>query len=232
MQLSLRLSLLALPLIHMAAAHQNMHQIWVNGVTPGYEKCIRRAPSNSPVTDVTSAALTCNVNGNAVPFTDVDVCAAAAGDEIVVQWDISSHPSPITHFLFGPVSDAKTATGVGQWFKIAETDYENGKWPNEVMAANEGKHSFRLPAKLQSGDYILRSEMLALHGSQSLGGAQFYIACAQLKISGAATASCAPKISLPGAYKAADANIYIPNFYNGFQPANYTAPGGPVATCT
>ena len=73
--------------------------------------------------------------------------------------------------------------------------------------------------------------MLALHGAQTVGGAQFYMGCAQLKITGTGTGSCGPTISLPGAYKAEDANIYIPNVYNGFDPTGYTAPGGPVAAC-
>jgi len=73
--------------------------------------------------------------------------------------------------------------------------------------------------------------MLALHSSQTLNGAQFYIGCAQLKIAGTGSASCGPTISLPGAYKADDANIYIPNYYNGFDATTYKAPGGPVATC-
>ena len=75
--------------------------------------------------------------------------------------------------------------------------------------------------------------MLALHGAQEEGGAQFYIGCAQLAIESSASGSgsCAPKISLPGAYKPGDANIYIPDFYNGFDPTTYQAPGGAVATC-
>lgn len=74
--------------------------------------------------------------------------------------------------------------------------------------------------------------MLALHGAQTVGGAQFYVGCAQLKITGTGSAgSCTPSIELPGAYNENDDNIYIPNVYNGFDPTNYTAPGGPVATC-
>lgn len=72
--------------------------------------------------------------------------------------------------------------------------------------------------------------MLALHGSQTLGGAQFYIGCAQIRVTGPG-GSCSPSIQLPGAYKATDNNIYISNFYYGFDPTTYTAPGGPVATC-
>lgn len=33
----------------LVQAHQNFHQIWINGVTPGYQKCIRMPPSNNPV---------------------------------------------------------------------------------------------------------------------------------------------------------------------------------------
>lgn len=56
--------------------------------------------------------------------------------------------------------------------------------------------------------------------------------CAQLKITGTGTkGSCGPTISLPGTYKKEDKNIYIPNFYNGFDASSYKAPGGDVATC-
>ncbi|KAK2610300.1 hypothetical protein N8I77_003746 [Diaporthe amygdali] len=215
----------------VATAHQNLHQFWVNDVSPGYEIGIRRAPSNNPVTDVTSNDITCNVNGNNVP-SGVTTVAAKAGDTIKVQWDSSTHPGPITHMLFGPVSDASQATGVGSWVKIDELDYENGKWANEIMEAQNMTHEFTLPSKLKSGDYLVRSEMLALHGSQTQGGAQFYIGCMQIRVSGSSSGSCSPSIKLPGAYKATDTDIYIPNFYNGFDPTTYVAPGGAVATCS
>jgi cellulase len=222
--------LASLSLVAAASAHQNFHQFWVNGVTPGYQVGIRMPPSNNPVTDVNSNDLVCNVGGTS--GSGVATVAAKAGDSITVQWDQSTHPGPITHFLYGPVSSAASTSGVGAgWYKIDEVDYENGKWANEIMSAVQMKHTFNLPARLPSGEYLLRSEMLALHGAQSVNGAQFYIGCAQLKITGPG-GSCSPKISLPGAYKAQDANIYIPNFYNGFNPTTYVAPGGAVATCS
>lgn len=89
-----------------------------------------------------------------------------------MQWDSSSHPGPIQHYLFGPVADAAAATGVGSWFKIDELTSENGTWANEIMLANNMTHEFSLPTGLASGDYLLRSEMLALHGANTLGGGQ------------------------------------------------------------
>jgi cellulase len=73
--------------------------------------------------------------------------------------------------------------------------------------------------------------MLALHSAQTVGGAQFYIGCVQLKVTGTGSASCGPTISIPGAYKAEDDDIYIPNVYNGYDASTYKAPGGPVASC-
>ena len=221
-------TIIASTLIAAVSAHQNFHQFWVNGESPGKDVGIRMPPSNSPVTDVTSEDIACNVNGQKGVAVTVD---AKEGDTIKVQWDQSGHPGPITHMLFGPVDSAKDATGVGKWFKIDELNSEGGKWANEIMAADDMTHEFKLPTGLPSGEYLLRSEMLALHGAQTIGGAQFYIGCAQLKITGTGTSSCGPTIELPGAYKADDANIYIPNVYNGFDMTNYTAPGGPVASC-
>lgn len=72
--------------------------------------------------------------------------------------------------------------------------------------------------------------MLALHGSTTLNRAQFYIGCAQLRIT-APGGACSPSIQLPGAYHNTDSDIYIPIFYYGFDPTTYKAPGGSVATC-
>ncbi|KAF2638422.1 hypothetical protein P280DRAFT_471517 [Massarina eburnea CBS 473.64] len=223
-------TIIASTLIAAASAHQNFHQFWVNDVTPGYQAGIRMPPSNSPVTDVTSDDMACNVDGSTVP-SGVDTIAASEGDSIKVQWDQSGHPGPITHMLFGPVDDASQATGIGSWVKIDELDYVDGKWANEIMEADNMTHTFTLPTGLASGEYLLRSEMLALHGAQTVGGAQFYIGCAQLKITGTGSGTCSPSIDLPGAYNAEDSDIYIPNIYNGFDATNYTAPGGSVATC-
>ena len=140
-------------LISAVSAHQNWHQLWVNDVTPGYQAGIRMPPSNSPVTDVTSSDMACNV-----PSTNaatVETIEANAGDSIKVQWDQSGHPGPITHFLL-PVDDAATATGVGAgWFKIDELDYVDGKWANEIMGANNMTREFKLPTGLASGQYLV-----------------------------------------------------------------------------
>lgn len=112
-------------------------------------------PSNSPVTDVTSNDISCNVNGNKVP-SGVKTIAAKEGDTVKVQWDMSGHPGPITHMLYGPVSDASQTTGIGAgWFRIDEQDYVGGKWANEIMEAANMTHQFKLPTGLKSGEYLV-----------------------------------------------------------------------------
>jgi cellulase len=167
-------ALLTTAFISAVSAHQNFHQLWINDVTPGYQVGIRMPPSNSPVTDLKSNDMACNV-----PSTNsaaVKVLDASAGDSIKVQWDNSGHPGPITHFVKA-VDDAATATGVGAgWIKIDESDYVGGKWASEIMGANNMTYEFKLPTGLASGQYLVsehastfsRNEILIVYHSSAL----------------------------------------------------------------
>lgn len=86
-------------------------------------------PSNSPVTDVTSDDIRCNVNGaTGVP----NKCVVSAGQTVTVEMhqqpgDRSCANEAIGGDHFGPlqvylskVSDATTADGSSGWFKIFE----------------------------------------------------------------------------------------------------------------
>lgn len=160
-------ALLATTFLTVVSAHQNWHQLWINDDTPGYQVGIRMPPSNSPVTDVKSNDIACNVDGSKVP-SGVETVAANEGDTIKVQWDQSGHPGPITHMLFGPVDDASQATGVGAgWFKIDELDYVDGKWANEIMEANNMTREFKLPTGLASGEYLVRLFLLSFYYAMS-----------------------------------------------------------------
>lgn len=86
-----------------------------------------------------------------------------------------------------------------------------------------------IPKNLAAGEYLLRTEIIALQLALSLGGAEFYPACARLKIGGTGTGAPAASdlVSLPGAYSDNDPGIYTPNVYNpGFK---YVFPGPPIA---
>ncbi|EEB93302.1 hypothetical protein MPER_08065 [Moniliophthora perniciosa FA553] len=44
--------------------------------------------------------------------------------------------------------------------------------------------TFTIPKNLPDGQYLLRAEHIALHSASSFGGAQFYLGCAQVEVTG------------------------------------------------
>lgn len=90
--------------------------------------------------------------------------------------------------------------------------------------------SVTIPRCLQDGEYLLRAEHIGLHSAGSAGGAQFYISCAQITVTGG-SGTYSPKslVSFPGAYKATDPGIMINIYYP--VPTSYTPPGPAAETC-
>lgn len=86
-----------------------------------------------------------------------------------------------------------------------------------------------IPNNLASGNYLIRHEIIALHLATRRRGAEFYPACAQLRISGSQTgkANESELVSFPGAYSDDDPGIYVPDVYN--TNVEYIFPGPPVA---
>lgn len=80
-----------------------------------------------------------------------------------------------------------------------------------------------IPKSLPSGEYLFRIEHIALHSASSAGGAQFYISCAQIKVTGGGNGNPSPLVSFPGAYKADDPGIKLNIYYP--VPTSYTCPG-------
>lgn len=75
--------------------------------------------------------------------------------------------------------------------------------------------------------YLIHRPCSALHAAGNYPGAQFYMECAQLRITGGGSANPAT-VSFPGAYKGTDPGVKI----NIYQPLNsYVIPGPPVFTC-
>lgn len=88
--------------------------------------------------------------------------------------------------------------------------------------------NFTIPAATPPGQYLLRAEQLALHSASSEGGAQFYMSCAQIEVTGSGAGTPGSTIKLPGGYSADDAGILINIWWP--IPTNYTAPGPAVWT--
>ncbi|TFK62111.1 hypothetical protein BDN72DRAFT_777494 [Pluteus cervinus] len=221
----------------IAHAHFTLQYIWVNGADQGHNTALRIPPTNNPVTSVTSADVACNVNGQS--GASVSTVSIPAGANITLEWHqhdqrtgedaiSGGHKGPAQVYIAKAPSTAASFNGQGTvWTKIYSSGLLNPssqQWATDVINSNGGKHSLTIPASLPAGEYLLRGEIIALHVAQSSGGAQFYIGCAQVKITGGGSAN-PPKVALPGAYKATDPGILV-NIYNNLQ--SYTAPGGAV----
>ncbi|RPA88260.1 glycoside hydrolase [Ascobolus immersus RN42] len=193
---------------------------------------VRAPPSNNPVMDVTSSDMACNVNGGTPKSS---VLTVAAGSSVTLEWHHGgrdtqaidpSHKGPVITYL-AKVPDATTATNPAslKWFKIYQDGLSGETWGVDKLVANNGKYTHTIPSSIPSGDYLIRSEIIALHAAGTYPGAQFYMGCGQLRVTGGGNAN-PPTVSLPGAYKGTDAGIQISIYYP--KVTNYIVPGPAV----
>ncbi|KAH6615770.1 glycoside hydrolase family 61 protein [Chaetomium sp. MPI-SDFR-AT-0129] len=187
--------------------------------------------SNGPVTDVSSDQIRCYERnpGTGAPST----YNVTAGSQLAYHAKSSiSHPGPMA-FYIAQVPSGKTAANWDASGAVWSKIYQDGPsfnggltWPT----MNAQSVSVTIPRCLQNGEYLLRAEHIALHSAGSVGGAQFYLSCAQLSVTGG-SGSWSPKnkVSFPGAYKATDPGILINIYYP--VPTSYTPAGPAVDTC-
>ncbi|KAK0195120.1 glycoside hydrolase family 61 protein [Armillaria mellea] len=194
----------------VANAHSRVWSDWVDGVDQGAGAgvYIRQPPSNSPVKDLTSDDVFCNVDGTTAASGTISV---AAGGTLTSEWyhdtrgdDIiaSSHVGPIVAYIAPP--DA--TPGQDAWVKIYEEGYDGSEWAVTKLIANEGKVDITIPSTLAAGDYLYRIEILALHESDTLytansaRGIQLYPSCHQLTVTGSGSTSLPSGVPFPGTY--------------------------------
>ncbi|KAG6817014.1 hypothetical protein H0H87_000636 [Tephrocybe sp. NHM501043] len=67
-------------------------------------------------------------------------------------------------------------------------------------ATNLVSVNFTIPKTLPSGQYLVRMESIALHEAASVGGAQFYIGCGQINVTGGGKGKPGPLVAIPGVY--------------------------------
>ncbi|KAK6954838.1 hypothetical protein Daesc_004807 [Daldinia eschscholtzii] len=228
MRSTLSVAVAALAATHVAG-HATFQDLWVNGV-------------DMIITNVASKDIACNAGTKPVPGK----CSVAAGSTVTVEihqqpGDRScgaeaiggAHYGPVQVYM-APVADASTADGSSSsWFKIfadtwaknpsgasADDDFWGTKDINECC----GRMDVKIPTDIAPGDYLLRAEALALHTAGQKGGAQFYMTCFQLTVTGGGSAKPAG-VSLPGAYKDADPGILV-NIHGKLD--SYVAPGPAV----
>jgi hypothetical protein len=214
-------------LANQAAAHYIWTELEIDGTTGvGAEGGIRQHTNgNSPVTDLASNDLRCNVGG--LDGSGTAVRDVKAGSSFTFTSDVAVyHQGPIALYLSAAPGAVENYDGSGSWAKIAELgpDFSGGaaQWP---LAQT---YTFDFPSCIPDGEYLLRIEQLGIHNPWPAGIPQFYISCAQISVTGG-SGSFSPSLSIPGYVSESDsgytANIYDPSF------TSYEVPGGPVTTC-
>jgi cellulase len=213
-------------------AHTYLSAVYLDNKLLSEGDCVRPHPStafDSPIPLVTQADMTCGWLPQAAVAANRK-CPISAGSTIGIQWhhnsnsasdDIidSTHKGPVMVYL------AKSNDGAGSvWFKIYEDGFANGAWGVDRLLANKGRVDVTIPSDLPSGNYLLRGEIIALHGSYVVNGAQPYVGCVELTISGSGSASPAT-VALPGAYSPTDPGILL-SIYQGL--TSYVIPGPAV----
>ncbi|KAL7269268.1 hypothetical protein RUND412_008075 [Rhizina undulata] len=212
-------------LVDQAAAHYRFYEFIANGVTNAEYEYIRiNTNTNSPVTDVTSTDLRCNVGGLDSAAT-TDTLTVAAGSTVGFHSDIAVfHPGAFNIYMAKAPSTAAAYDGSGTtWFRVWERGPTSITTDAVTWDTTDSDFTFTIPSSLPSGQYLVRIEHIALHSASTFGGAQFYVSCAQINVTGGGSGTPAPLVAIPGVYTGYEPGILI-NIYWPI-PTNYTIPG-------
>ncbi|KAL7278167.1 hypothetical protein ACG7TL_008140 [Trametes sanguinea] len=213
------LSLLAA--VPLVSAHGYVANVTIDGKaykgnTPNsnsVQSPIRMINDVSPVKGTDNQYLSCGQNAQKAAL----VADAAPGSKVSFQWVSGTggnwphNVGPLMTYMAscGSTGCASFDSANAKWFKIQEDGlHSDGTWAMNTIY--QGKPAeIQLPSNIAPGEYLIRHEILALHTAMSLGGAEFYPSCTQLKISGSQTGKPNETVSFPGAYSDTDPGILI-----------------------
>ncbi|TVY75978.1 Endo-beta-1,4-glucanase D [Lachnellula suecica] len=218
----------------VAHAHYNFNALIYGGTTqPAWQQVRERSDMNShePVLDTTLLDIRCGKDASTAYAPAIQTVAAGSSLGWVVDPSIQ-HPGPGLGYLAKVPAGKTAATWDGSgavWFKVWEQgptalNSNGGDWPTSGLTTL----SFTIPKNTPSGDYIARIEHIGLHAASQKNGAQFYLSCGQITVTGGGSGSPGPLVAFPGAYSATDPGILIQIYYP--VPTNYTIPGPKVWT--
>lgn len=206
------------------SAHYIFQQLSIGGAKNPMWKYIRQHTNyNSPVTDLSSNDLRCNLGAKGA---GTETVTAAAGSSFTFHLDTPVyHQGPVSLYMSKAPGAAADYDGSGGWFKIHD-------WSPKISSGQASwtmsdSYTFTIPSCIPNGEYLLRIQSLGIHNPYPAGTPQFYISCAQVKVTGGGSAS-PPTVSIPGAFKATDPG-YTANIYSNFN--SYTVPGPAVWSC-
>ncbi|KAJ5773742.1 hypothetical protein N7457_008638 [Penicillium paradoxum] len=155
----------------------------------------------------------------------------AAGDRVFLQWTEGwpeSHHGPVIDYLASCGTDGcetvdKTKL---EFFKIDGVGLVDGStvpgiWGDDQLIAQNSAWMVEIPSDIAPGHYVLRHELIALHGAGTEGGAQNYPQCFNLQITGSGTDKPAGVLGTD-LYSPTDPGILV-NIYSSL--STYIVPG-------
>ncbi|KAL5351983.1 hypothetical protein V496_04621 [Pseudogymnoascus sp. VKM F-4515 (FW-2607)] len=210
-------------LARQASAHYIFQYLTYGGTKFAQYEYIRKNTNyNSPVTDLASNDLRCNVGGSVGAGSTLSV---TAGSSITFTADVAVyHQGPVSFYMAKASSTADSFDGAGNvWFKIKDI---GPTFSNGAATWNLGlSYSVTIPASVPNGEYLLRIQQLGIHNPWPAGIPQFYIECAQISVTGGGSGVPGPLVAIPGAFHDTDSG-YTANIYNSL--TSYTVPGPAV----
>ncbi|KAK3330733.1 glycosyl hydrolase family 61-domain-containing protein [Apodospora peruviana] len=211
--------------ISNVSAHYIFQQLSVGSTKNPVWKYIRQHTNyNSPVTDLTSNDLRCNVGAAG---SGTETVSVKAGEQFTFTLDTPVyHQGPVSVYMSKAPGAASSYDGSGPWFKV----YDWGPTFSGGQATwkMDGSYTFSIPSCIPNGEYLLRIQSLGIHNPWPAGIPQFYISCAQISVTGGGNATPGPTALIPGAFKETDPG-YTANIYSNFN--SYLVPGPAVFTC-
>lgn len=179
----------------------------------------------------------CHLNATNAALT----APVSAGSDVLIQWNQwpESHKGPVIDYLADCGGNCSTVDkSTLKWFKVAEKGQvelgpgggTTGKWAEDLILENNLTWTVTIPSSLKPGNYVLRHEIIALHGGFNEGETQMYPQCINLEVSGTGTES--PKgVVGTKLYTSADPGILY-NIYNDenlSSASDYKIPGPALA---
>ncbi|CAK97151.1 hypothetical protein AnigIFM56816_007203 [Aspergillus niger] len=224
------------------AAHGHVSNIVINGVSyRGWD--INSDPYNSDPPVVVAWQTPNTANGFITPDeydTDDIIChldatnaeghaVIAAGDKISIQWTTwpDTHHGPVISYLANCGSSCETVDKTTlEFFKIdgvglVDDSTVPGTWGDDQLIADNNTWLVEIPPDIAPGYYVLRHELIALHGASSENGAQNYPQCFNLQVTGSGTAEPSGVLGTE-LYSPTDPGILV-NIYQSL--STYEVPG-------
>ncbi|RYP08181.1 hypothetical protein DL765_008881 [Monosporascus sp. GIB2] len=195
----------------------DLPEVSVNGADQGLLRGVRAPDSDYPIQNVNDADFACNKD---IRHKDGTVIPIPAGAR------------PQGPHLGVPREGGQRGHGRNDRAQVVQ----GGRGRPEQRKVGRRHHDrqpelahFTIPPCVAPGDYLMRVELLALHSAYAAGGAQFYMECAQIRVTGSGTNKGSSFVSFPDAYSANDPGLVISIYDNNGNPNNggkpYAIPG-------